>query len=138
MTVQEYLEERRAIEEAVGTSIMETSPARQGAAWLDEKHPGWAARIDLDTFNIEDSSNCVLGQVFEQDAGEAEDGFDYGLGKYNLDSDGLGFSASPYYEGKRELAGLAVWPSGNPEDHATDWAALQAEWRGIIIERQGA
>lgn len=35
-----------------------------GAAWLDEHHPGWVDRIDLDRLNLADRKACVLGQMF--------------------------------------------------------------------------
>ncbi|MER7164521.1 hypothetical protein ABT336_00360 [Micromonospora sp. NPDC000207] len=34
-----------------------------GLAWLDQNHPGWPDRIDLDVLDIEDPLSCVLGQT---------------------------------------------------------------------------
>ncbi|TDC35672.1 hypothetical protein E1211_15310 [Micromonospora sp. 15K316] len=34
-----------------------------GADWLDQQHPGWPALVDLSRLDIDDSLNCVLGQV---------------------------------------------------------------------------
>lgn len=36
----------------------------KGAELLDTKCPGWADRIDLESFELSDPANCVLGQVY--------------------------------------------------------------------------
>lgn len=38
--------------------------AARGAAWLDERVPGWADHINLDNFTIASCQKCVLGQLF--------------------------------------------------------------------------
>lgn len=38
--------------------------ARRGAAFLDEKEPGWAALIDLTTLDLDYVDSCVLGQLY--------------------------------------------------------------------------
>lgn len=43
-------------------SDWEANRTRQGAAWLDVRYPGWAAKIDLDTFNIHLPCKCIGGQ----------------------------------------------------------------------------
>lgn len=35
-----------------------------GAARLDEHIPGWPARVDLDSLDLADCAQCVLGQLF--------------------------------------------------------------------------
>jgi hypothetical protein len=35
-----------------------------GAAWLDERAPGWIGQIDLSELDIEEPCNCILGQVY--------------------------------------------------------------------------
>jgi hypothetical protein len=35
-----------------------------GAALLDDRHPGWAGKIDLDLFAISSIHRCVLGQLY--------------------------------------------------------------------------
>jgi hypothetical protein len=35
-----------------------------GAAWLDEHRPGWVERVNLDTLDLGDSCECVLGQEY--------------------------------------------------------------------------
>ena len=36
-----------------------------GAAFLDEREPGWDKRIDLDKLSIGSGCNCVLGQLYQ-------------------------------------------------------------------------
>ena len=35
-----------------------------GAALLDERAPGWRAKIDLAVLDLDSDSGCILGQVF--------------------------------------------------------------------------
>lgn len=35
-----------------------------GAAWLDERYPGWVDAIDLGKLNVASCHACVLGQVY--------------------------------------------------------------------------
>lgn len=42
---------------------MTSVSAERGAAFLDERLPGWADMIDLDTFNLETTCGCVVGQI---------------------------------------------------------------------------
>lgn len=51
---------------------------RRGAEFLDEHRPGWASRIDLETFCLTDPCECVLGQV--------EDDYYKGLANLGLPS----------------------------------------------------
>jgi hypothetical protein len=37
-----------------------------GASWLDANRPGWWQRINLDTLDLGDPCNCVLGQEYGQ------------------------------------------------------------------------
>lgn len=61
--------------------------ASAGAAWLDEKVPGWAERIDLDRLSITSRWYCVLGQI--------EGHYDDALHRFGLvheDAMALGFT----------------------------------------------
>jgi len=42
----------------------ESTKAANGAALLDEIIPQWYESIDIDTFNIDDSCFCTLGQLW--------------------------------------------------------------------------
>ena len=59
---------------------------RNGIAVLDREIPNWRDKIDLDSFDIESSWHCVLGQVF-------------GEGTY------AGYS-TPFHKGASVLFGL--------------------------------
>lgn len=41
-----------------------TERVAQGAALLDAKKPGWAARINLRTLDLSDTCLCILGQLY--------------------------------------------------------------------------
>jgi hypothetical protein len=52
-----------------------------GIAWLDRNVPGdWRSRVNLRTLNIENMTECILGQVF-RDAAIARDhcGYEYAV-----------------------------------------------------------
>lgn len=46
----------------------------RGAAWLDEKYPGWFNKIDLSILDLADCTQCVLGQVYTGVIPDAERG----------------------------------------------------------------
>lgn len=47
---------------------------------LDNYDPKWANKIDIDTLDMDDSENCVLGQIFEGKVESYdEDGWTVGL-----------------------------------------------------------
>ena len=37
------------------------------ASYLDEREPGWAEKINLDTFDLFDVENCIGGQLYADD-----------------------------------------------------------------------
>lgn len=41
-----------------------TAHAAAGAAVLDDLHPGWAYRINVDRLAMSNGSDCVLGQLY--------------------------------------------------------------------------
>lgn len=41
-----------------------TERVTRGAALLDEKSPGWAGRINLESLNCEIYCFCILGQIY--------------------------------------------------------------------------
>lgn len=55
---------------------------QRGAAWLDENKPGWESKMDLENFYMSDGSRCVAGQVFREEAGEDESGYDLLMDKH--------------------------------------------------------
>ena len=80
----------------------------RGAAFLDARHPGWAARIDLDWLDLSMCDRCVLGQLFG-DFNEAPQ-------HARLEAYRLGFDRPP------GMVGM-------------EYTKLTAEWRRLIRER---
>jgi hypothetical protein len=72
----------------------------RGAAFLDEQRPGWAAKINLRTLDLEDCGKCILGQLLLKGSR---------LSRHSMWVYDHGFDAS----------------SGSPEDYG-DLAALWA------------
>lgn len=91
-----------------------------GVAWLDDRSPGWANRIDLTRLDITSSTNCVVAQLF--------DGW-HKRPRYLDETDGTGVSNDV-------LFGFAVSPfSDNTRVRFRD---LDPFWRKVITERQQA
>lgn len=44
------------------------SRVEKGAAWLDQQKPGWFYTIDLASLNLGCGQNCVLGQLWAEEA----------------------------------------------------------------------
>lgn len=105
---------------------------QRGAALLDEKLPGWADQIDLDTLQMADGCRCVLGQI--------------GGREFNLDALGWHEGYAPNYErlarlvftgykdecahGFNQLMDSKDHPIGPPFDD------LQDAWKGEIVARR--
>jgi len=88
----------------------------RGAALLDERKPGWDRKIDLDTLNLADGCNCVLGQVYgDRLARDDYNGYDRGQRLL-----GLNARHSQHY-------GFLAW---------SDWGNLTAAWRQLIEKRR--
>lgn len=85
----------------------------RGAALLDEKVPGWEAKIDLDTLDLYVPCKCVLGQLF----GRGDSAYTHGLHMLNL----FGF--------KEEIAhGFEARSTGT-------YTSLTTRWRRVIRRR---
>lgn len=87
----------------------------RGAALLDEKQPGWAARIDLSTLDIGAQYQCVLGQIYD----------DFAIG-----ADEVLACASAAAHG-------FMWEDGDEDGEPSEIAALNDEWRRVVAERLG-
>ncbi|HEU5032738.1 MAG TPA: hypothetical protein VFV01_48000 [Spirillospora sp.] len=102
-----------------------------GAAWLDEKQPGWEARVNTERLNMESTCDCILGQVYEE-AAQASDWFDWD------------FYEGAYWYVLQEHVGNrgSDWPveHGFTLLGATygDWAALEAAWVDLLKTRAAA
>lgn len=103
----------------------------RGVALLDEKVPGWAARVDLDTLEMEDPIACVASQA----TGKSYVG---AMGVLGVDAVGTDYVGGSQY-------GFHAWASSNDfrtvgnldwsgygERRIAEWAALDAEWRAHL------
>lgn len=55
-----------------------------GAKFFDETEPGWAAVINTDRLDIEDTTNCVAGQIYTDRADAAGYFSGYGWATRNV------------------------------------------------------
>lgn len=117
-------EEHKEIYQAVSESIVAKPEvpkkeqnidprALRGALHLDEHHPGWAKKINLETFNLDDATKCVVGQV---------------SGYYDSHANRLFPGVGGGYCKKAEDFG--IMPNGRNTN------ALQRSWKILIAERQ--
>jgi hypothetical protein len=97
----------------------------RGAALLDEKRPGWDARVDLAVLDLGDCRRCVVGQLFGPEY-EHEHERDWGVYGWGLDM--LGLNAARFEE---YAHGFDIEDFGGRE-----FAALTAEWRRVIAARR--
>ena len=59
----------------------------KGAALLDEKHPGWREKINIDKFDIDHCNFCVLCQLYGS--------YFNGLNQLNITGDATGHGFCP-------------------------------------------
>jgi hypothetical protein len=71
-----------------------TANVIRGAEWLDELNPTWFLLIDTSQFDLMDSTKCICGQIFCEDALTSavtdsdsyvsyyDNGYDFALAKY--------------------------------------------------------
>lgn len=89
----------------------------KGAALLDERNPGWDAKIDLDGLYVGDSTECVLGQLY---------------GRYLDGQTELGLSNS-----QGVSYGFDTWfRKEEHPDEQYDMGDLQTAWEELINERR--
>lgn len=75
----------------------------RGIEWLNENHPGWADRIDLDRLFLGSMDNCVIGQLGLHDLPKVTTNY---LSEY----EGIGFDE-----------GLGFFGRGNHDELTTVW-----------------
>lgn len=105
---------------------------QRGMELLDEKNPGWLAKIKLELLNVGDSDFCVLAQAYG----------DYGEGLWRLGADGD--EAHYGFDITRDWMTLPCHPHCPTTDDFTGvrtaasraWVAkLQETWHVAIIVR---
>lgn len=107
------------------TEFMElTVPERvaKGVAWLDENVEDWRSKVTIKDFDITNTCDCVLGQVF---AGHSrESGFDYAVDEAHFFTSKetviLGFDAGYFDNANSNMA--------------LDFSELQKEWLKVLGE----
>jgi hypothetical protein len=96
-----------------------------GAAWLDERVPGWTDRVALSYLNINSPFSCVLGQVYETEGRAAGVNGFYYVQRELMRNDNemaiaLGFNAS----------------KGEYEDRAAEMPVLTEAWCRLILAKR--
>ena len=97
--------------------------ARRGAGLLDDRDPGWAARVDAVSLALEDGRACVLGQLWGE--------YRSGLGRARV----LDLSSAPgRFVSPVDLGFQAVSDLGRAAEDL-DYALLTRAWRLEVAER---
>lgn len=82
---------------------------RLGAAWLDAKQPGWHELISVGRLDVDSSTNCVIAQL----------------------------NGNNFYVGLSRMDPLLnIRSHGFSGSSPADSAALNHEWRTLILQRQ--
>lgn len=90
------------------------SRVKAGARWLDECFPGWESRINLKTLELSNSSSCICGQVFQEEARK--------ISGYSYASDNL------FSEANSWITALVGIKPGSPNTEQNDdrvWALYE-------------
>lgn len=82
-----------------------------GAAFLDERYPGWVERIDLDGLEMDDCANCIIGQA---------------VGNY------FDLFRMPDQDDRAASLGFNT----EAEEHPWDMGRLEHAWRRLIEARR--
>jgi hypothetical protein len=93
-----------------------------GMALLDAKLPGWQARVDVATLNLNDCTLCVLGQL------TGDFGSDDARELLEVEENDEQWEAA-------EHRGFAAGGEWNDSEERYD--QLTAEWKSAILNRRG-
>lgn len=96
----------------------------RGAEYLDEVDPGWHARVNARTLELEDGQHCVLGQL--------HGGFRLGLGRSQV----LSLSSAPRASLSPVDYGFKCVEGVSDAWQARDYELLTAAWREAVRRRQ--
>ena len=114
----------RARRLAALTPDLARARAARGAALLDDRDPGWAARVDPATLSLGDGAACVLGQLWGE--------YRLGLGRARV----LDLSSAPgRFVSPIDLGFQAVGDLGEAAEDL-DYALLTRAWRREVAGRQ--
>lgn len=117
----------------ISSDIMDQRVAL-GAAWLDEKRPGWRDQISLTELRMEQCAKCVLGQVFSDFAHVYEwgEGYRYALNRLMPSTSG---PQSFAVEHGFNLPCLDACEVEDFEVREDQWLALRDAWVRLIEGR---
>jgi hypothetical protein len=99
----------------------------KGMALLNAKRPAWRKKVNPDTLDMLDPSDCVLGQVtgdyFSSKACELLGWEDVGINVY-----------SPTLEAYNKRAGEFGFapPDGGMDENSISWDRLRDEWLSVL------
>ncbi len=115
---------RRARRVAALTPDAARARAVRGADLLDDRDPGWAARVDPDALSLADGQACVLGQLWGE--------YRHGLGRARV----IDLSSAPgRFVSPIDLGFQAVGDLGEAAQ-ALDYALLTRAWRDEVERRR--
>lgn len=98
--------------------------AAKGAAFLDEKVPGWFRRVKIRPLDLGDECRCVLGQLWEGDSS--------GVNPYMDQAKKLGISVNS------TRGAVALGFDRSVKGGSVEYAALTEAWRDLIrVRRKG-
>lgn len=99
-----------------------------GIAWLEKGDPAWASRINLDTLNLMDCTECVIGQLWG----------DYGE-FVNMEDSPPSYSLGFSFSGSDALGDMPYVTPGSDSElkirevvYAYGWDVLQDTWKDRI------
>lgn len=116
---------RRARRLAALTADAAHARAARGAALLDDRDPGWAARVDPGALHLGDGAACVLGQLWGD--------YRHGLGRARV----IDLSSAPTrFVSPVDLGFQAVGDLGQAAEDL-DYAFLTRAWRAEVASRCG-
>jgi hypothetical protein len=103
----------------------------KGAAFLDEREPGWDARIDLDTLDLQAPCRCVLGQLATH-LDDYDDDWSY---RDITDRFGL---VIWFWNWKADTSATDLEYGFNADPDVETYDALASEWKRVITARREA
>lgn len=121
------------------TAEMAHAAVEKGAAWLDERDPEWAERIDLELLDLQDGEFCMLGQEAERLVGpHPRDLPKAGNEGYWRVLDSLGYGPFSSWQVERgfDVPHHEIGRGGLPSEAA--YEMLTIAWREYIRQRLGA
>jgi hypothetical protein len=109
-----------------------------GARWLDENFPGWEGRINIETLELQSTSDCICGQVFEEVASEmGVDGYDFAIDNLFTEANSWITALVPndtWRRGWRVSETLGFCTYDGESEYA--WAELQDSWVTLLEKRR--